>query len=59
MLHKPPMTERDKIHETHTQVKDILGAMVIRDGPLTLVTMRNGDIPSEDNHGYGLYHRDC
>ncbi len=53
------MTERDKIHETHTQVKDILGAMVIRDGPLTLVTMRNGDIPSEDNHGYGLYHRDC
>jgi len=28
-------------------------------GPLTLVTMRNGDIPSEDNHGYGLYHRDC
>ena len=33
--------------------------MVIRDGSLTLVTLQNGDIPVEGNHGYGLYHRDC
>lgn len=33
--------------------------MVIRDGSMTLVTLQNGDIPIEGNHGYGLYHRDC
>lgn len=26
---------------------------------MTLVTLQNGDIPFEGNHGYGLYHRDC
>ena len=50
---------RAKIHAAHTRVKDILGALVIRDGSLTLVTAQNGDIPVEENHGYGLYHRDC
>jgi glycogen debranching enzyme len=53
------MTDRNKAHEAHTQVKDIMGALVIRDGSLTLVTMQNGDIPVDENHGYGLYHRDC
>jgi glycogen debranching enzyme len=56
---KPQAIDRVKIHEAHTQVKDILGALVIRDGSLTLVTMQNGDIPIEENHGFGLYHRDC
>lgn len=51
--------DRVKIHEAHTQVKDILGSLAIRDGSLTLVSMQNGDIPIEENHGYGLYHRDC
>ncbi len=51
--------DRAKIHAAHTQVKDIIGSLVIRDGALTLVTLRNGDIPIEENHGYGLYHRDC
>ncbi|HTX43909.1 MAG TPA: glycogen debranching N-terminal domain-containing protein, partial [Methanocella sp.] len=56
---KKEADERARIHAAHAQVKDILGALVIRDGALTLVTMRNGDIPIEENHGYGLYHRDC
>ena len=56
---RPGAVDRVKIHEAHTQVKDILGALVIRDGSLTLVTMQNGDIPIDENHGYGLYHRDC
>jgi glycogen debranching enzyme len=40
-------------------VKDIQNEQVIRDGSLTLVTLENGDIPIEENHGYGLYYRDC
>jgi len=56
---KPYAAYREKIHAAHTQVKDILGALVIRDGAYTLVTRQNGDIPIEENHGYGFYHRDC
>lgn len=55
----PGIVDRAKIHEAHTSVKDILGALVIRDGALTLVTAQNGDIPIEENHGFGLYYRDC
>ncbi|HTY90391.1 MAG TPA: amylo-alpha-1,6-glucosidase [Methanocella sp.] len=59
-LEQPPgIVDRRKIHEAHTRVKDILGALVIRDGALTLVTAKNGDVPIEENHGFGLYYRDC
>ena len=53
------MIDNPRIHEAHTQVKDIIDALVIRDGSLTLVSTHNGDIPIEENHGYGLYYRDC
>ncbi len=53
------MIDNPRIHEAHTQVKDITDTMVIRDGSLTLVANHNGDIPIEENHGYGLYYRDC
>lgn len=53
------MIDKGKLHESHTQVEDITNELVIRDGSLTLVTLQNGDIPFEGNHGYGLYYRDC
>lgn len=53
------MIDFAKLHEAHTQVQDILDALVIREGSLTLVAQQDGDIPIEGNHGYGLYHRDC
>lgn len=53
------MAYREQIHRRHTVSKDILDAIVIREGNLTLVTLQNGDIPIGENHGYGLYYRDC
>jgi glycogen debranching enzyme len=49
---------RSQIHRSHTQAKDISDALVIRERNITLVTLRNGDIPIEDNYGYGLYYHD-
>lgn len=46
------------IHHSHTQAKDISDALVIREKNITLVTLRNGDIPVEENYGYGLYYHD-
>ncbi len=46
------------IHHSHTQAKDISDALVIRERNITLVTLRNGDIPIEENYGYGLYYHD-
>ncbi|HTY90625.1 MAG TPA: amylo-alpha-1,6-glucosidase [Methanocella sp.] len=45
--------------QKHTQSNSITNALVIRDGELTLVTLRNGEIPARDNYGYGLYYHDC
>jgi glycogen debranching enzyme len=59
MAYEQKFSSQAKIHEAHTVVKDILGALVIRDGSLTLVTAQNGDIPVHENHGFGLYYRDC
>jgi len=59
MAYEQEFADQAKIHRAHTAVKDILGALVIRDGSLTLVTAQNGDIPIDQNHGYGLYYRDC
>ncbi len=53
------MIDNPKIHEAHTQVKDIIDALVIRDNELSLVATHNGDIPIRENHGYGIYYRDC
>ncbi len=47
-----------EIHHSHTQAKDISDALVIREKNITLVTLRNGDIPVEENYGYGLYYHD-
>ncbi|OPY30034.1 MAG: Amylo-alpha-1,6-glucosidase [Methanocella sp. PtaU1.Bin125] len=46
------------IHRSHTLAKDISDALVIRERNITLVTLRNGDIPIEENYGYGLYYHD-
>jgi glycogen debranching enzyme len=46
------------IHRSHTQARDISDALVIRERNITLVTLRNGDIPIEENYGYGLYYHD-
>jgi glycogen debranching enzyme len=47
-----------EIHHSHTRAVDITGALVIRERNITLVTLRNGDIPIEENYGYGLYYHD-
>ncbi|WP_424358978.1 glycogen debranching N-terminal domain-containing protein [Methanocella sp. MCL-LM] len=53
------MPNISQVHGSHTQARDILGALVIREKNLTLVTKHNGDIPWEENYGYGLYYNDC
>jgi glycogen debranching enzyme len=53
------MARTEKPQKKPTKAKDISGALVIREKNLSLVTLRNGDIPVEDNYGYGLYYRDC
>ncbi|CAJ36023.1 amylo-alpha-1,6-glucosidase [Methanocella arvoryzae] len=45
--------------ESHAVTDDITDALVIREGNITLVTEKNGNIPEGEEHGYGLYHRDC
>ncbi len=53
------MGKTGKEQKKPAQAKDITGAMVIREKNLSLVTLRNSDIPVTDNYGYGLYYRDC
>jgi glycogen debranching enzyme len=43
----------------HTRSTNILGALVIRENDLTLVTRPNGNIPIKENFGYGIYYNDC
>lgn len=45
--------------ESHTSTDDITDSLVIREGNVTLVTEKNGNIPLGEELGYGLYHRDC
>ena len=49
----------EKSRERHTKSLNIIGARVIRENDLTLVTLPNGDIPMAYNFGYGLYYHDC
>ncbi len=58
MMDRAETDLRSQIHSSHTQAKDISDALVIRERNITLVTLRNGDIPLEDNYGYGLYYHD-
>ncbi len=50
--------DHTEVHRGHTQAHDISGALVIRERNISLVTLRNGDIPIEENYGYGLYYHD-
>ncbi len=45
--------------ESLADVSDIIGSLVIREGNLSLITEHNGNIPTGDEGGFGLYHRDC
>lgn len=45
--------------ESHASTDDITDALVLREGNVTLVTEKNGNIPMGEEQGYGLYHRDC
>jgi glycogen debranching enzyme len=49
----------ERSRERHTKSLNIIGARVIRENDLTLVTLPNGDIPTADNFGHGLYYHDC
>jgi glycogen debranching enzyme len=49
----------EKVIGRHTKSLNIIGARVIRENDLTLVTLPNGDIPLANNFGYGLYYHDC
>jgi len=43
----------------HTQSDNISDTLVIRDDELTLVTLKDGEIPPKNSSGYGLYYHDC
>jgi glycogen debranching enzyme len=45
--------------ESAVGASDITGSLAIREDDLTLVTEHNGNIQVGEEHGYGLYHRDC
>jgi glycogen debranching enzyme len=45
--------------ESQASADDITSSLVIREGNLSLITERNGNIPPGEEHGFGLYHRDC
>lgn len=47
------------IYKRHTKSNSITNALVIRENDLTFVTLRNGEVPIENNYGYGLYYNDC
>lgn len=47
------------IYQKHTRSNNITGQRVIRDNDLTFVMTENGEVPLEDNYGYGLYFNDC
>jgi glycogen debranching enzyme len=53
------MADNKVVHVKHTKSTNIIGALVIRDNNLTMVTLPNGNIPVKKNSGYGIYHKDC
>lgn len=46
-------------HKNPSVAKGISDAAVIKDGDVFLVTDRDGAIPPEGKHGFGLYYHDC
>jgi glycogen debranching enzyme len=55
----PGVADFGIIGAKHTRSTSIVGAMVIRENDITLVTLANGDIPIVNNYVYGLYYHDC
>ncbi|OPY25320.1 MAG: Amylo-alpha-1,6-glucosidase [Methanocella sp. PtaU1.Bin125] len=53
------MAGREITYKKHTRSTNIIGALVIRENNLTMVTRPNGNIPVKNNFGYGLYYNDC
>ena len=54
------MMAGDKVpYKKHTRSVNIIGALVIRENNLTMVTLPNGNIPLANNYGYGIYYNDC
>ncbi len=64
---RPPRSEKEKrerkqrvlTHGTPSTTAAIADAIVIKDGPIFLLTNPDGNIPVNDGHGLGLYYRDC
>jgi glycogen debranching enzyme len=56
--------ERERKHRVPARgtppiTSTIADAVVLKDGDLFLVTQSNGQVPVENEHGFGLYHHDC
>jgi glycogen debranching enzyme len=51
--------QRVLTHGTPSTTSAIADAIVIKDGPIFLLTNPDGNIPVGDGHGLGLYYRDC
>ena len=51
--------QRVLTHGAPSTTSAIADAIVIKDGPIFLLTNPDGDIPVGDGHGLGLYYRDC
>ncbi len=46
-------------HAAPSTTSAIADAIVLKDGPIFLLTNPDGNIPINDGHGLGLYYRDC
>ena len=57
--HGEKLRPKDDKYKRHTQSNNITNELVIRQNNLTFVTLENGDVPLDDNSGYGLYFNDC
>ena len=51
--------QRVLTHGTPSTTSAIADAIVIKDGPIFLLTNPDGNIPVGNGHGLGLYYRDC
>jgi glycogen debranching enzyme len=46
-------------HAAPSETEAIADAIVLKDGPIFLLTNPDGNVPLNDGHGLGLYYRDC
>ena len=64
---RPPQGEKERrerkqrvlTHAAPSTTAAIADAIVLKDGPIFLLTNPDGNIPVNDGHGLGLYYRDC